>query len=208
MTAEQSSAVDHSLEDDLRDRLRAFIAARVRNPADVDDIVQDVFLRAYRRLNSLESSERFVAWVYQIARNAIVDHYRAAATRRESPLEAATALAEVEASLPWADDDRDAAQLRRELASCLTPLMDALPPDHRQAIHLTEIEGVTQRAAADRLGISVSGMKSRVQRARRGLKDRLLECCRIELDRRGGIVEYAQREESCQSCGAEGTSCG
>jgi RNA polymerase sigma-70 factor (ECF subfamily) len=80
-------------------------------------------------------------------------------------------------------------------------MIAALPESYREAIRLTDLNGLTQIEAAQRSGISFSGMKSRVQRARRQLKSMLEECCRIEVDRRGGIVDYSVRDASKSPCG-------
>jgi RNA polymerase sigma-70 factor (ECF subfamily) len=71
-------------------------------------------------------------------------------------------------------------------------MVDELPDTYRDALLLTEYQGLNQRQMADRLGISFSGAKSRVQRARRMLRDMLLTCCHFELDRRGAIIDYYQ----------------
>lgn len=80
------------------------------------------------------------------------------------------------------------------------PLLARLPASYREALTLTELDGLTQVEAAQRLGISVSGAKARVQRGRAQLKVLLLSCCHVELDRRGGIIEYHARSGSCQRC--------
>ena len=74
--------------------------------------------------------------------------------------------------------------------------MGELPEHYRQALELTELEGVTQKEAAGRLGLSVSGMKARVQRGRSKLKDVIDDCCSIEFDRRGGLVDYHRRNDT------------
>ena len=65
---------------------------------------------------------------------------------------------------------------------------------------LTDIEGLTRAEAADRLGLSVSGMKSRVQRGRAKLKQALLRCCAVETDRWGTVLDYREHgpERSCK----------
>jgi RNA polymerase sigma-70 factor (ECF subfamily) len=100
----------------------------------------------------------------------------------------------------------DAAELRAELAGCLRPMIDQLSQDYRDAITLVELKGLTQQAAAKQMGISLSGMKSRVQRGRARLKQMLDDCCLIELDRRGGVVDYRTRrtrESGCNSCATD-----
>ncbi len=94
----------------------------------------------------------------------------------------------------------DAADLRAELAGCLRPMIERLSQDYRDAISLVELKGLTQQAAAKHLGISLSGMKSRVQRGRKQLKQMLDDCCVIELDRRRAVVDYGVRDPGCVSC--------
>ncbi len=113
--------------------------------------------------------------------------YRRAAVRREQP--SGIDLDRYEPPPP----EPAAAELQSELAACLRPLLERLAPPYRKAITLTEREGVTQVAAATRLGLSTSGMKSRVQRARAQLRDLLVSCCEIELDSRGAITSYQPR---------------
>jgi RNA polymerase sigma-70 factor (ECF subfamily) len=91
-------------------------------------------------------------------------------------------------------------RLRTELAACLRPMLNRLLNDYREALTLVELEGFTQQATAERLGLSLSGMKSRVQRGRKQLKQMLDECCVIQLDRRRGLVDYEVRGVECNSC--------
>jgi RNA polymerase sigma-70 factor (ECF subfamily) len=79
------------------------------------------------------------------------------------------------------------------LALSLRELIDELPEPYRQALILTEYQGLSQKQLAGQAGISLSGAKSRVQRAHDRLRDMLLSCCHFELDRRGHIVDYYER---------------
>jgi RNA polymerase sigma-70 factor (ECF subfamily) len=171
---------------ELEAKLRPFIARRVRSAADVDDVVQDVFLRMQRGLSTLRDDERFGPWVYQVARNAIADHARASARH---PLTSGE-LPELES--PPQDGDDDGA-VERELSGYLAPFVAALPSPYREALTLTELQGLTQRDAAAMLGISLSGMKSRVQRGREHLRAALEACCEIALDVRGRVVACEPR---------------
>jgi len=184
---------------ELDGNLRAFIGRRVRNQADVDDLVQRVLLQIVRSIDTFRESERLHAWTYQIARNVIADYYRSPVTRREVTTGDAEQTADALPATAPAEDDR---QALRELSACLAPMLQQLAPVYREAVVLTELEGVAQADAATRAGVSVSGMKSRVQRGRRQLKAVLEACCRIDLDRRGAIVAYERRvADSCDSCG-------
>ena len=147
---------------ELELKLRPFVARRVSSAADVDDVVQDVFLRMQRGIASLRDDERFGAWVYQVARSAIADHRRA---RARHP------LTDREPDEPIEERDE-----RVDLAAYVAPFVAMLPSPYREALTLTELEGLTQREAAEMLGISLSGMKSRVQRGRTQLRELFEEC--------------------------------
>ena len=75
--------------------------------------------------------------------------------------------------------------------------MARLPAIYRDALQLTDLDGLTQAEAATRVGLSTSGMKARVQRARSQLKALFVLCCEIELDRRGGIIDYQPHNDTC-----------
>jgi RNA polymerase sigma-70 factor, ECF subfamily len=178
---------------EFHDRLRQFVARRVSNPADVDDIVQDVFLRIHQKIDTLHQQHRLHAWVYQITRNAIVDYYRSPLRRREAPLPESLKQRMVD------DEPLDEGVLA-EMSGCVAPILATLSARNREALVLTEINGMTQIDAARKLGVTHSGMKSRVQRARRQVRDALLDCCQIDIDRRGGIIGFESHNASCDCC--------
>jgi RNA polymerase sigma-70 factor (ECF subfamily) len=184
----------------LYDRLHAFIARRVA-PADVDDLVQEVLPRIHQRIDTLYQADRLDAWAYQITRNAIIDHYRARARLDDSLVHEADVSVATELANRSTDEVQEM-EAGRELAACLIPLVDRLAEPYRQAVSLVELERVPQVDAAVRMGLSTSGTKSRVQRARQQRKALLLECCHVEIDRRGGVVDYDTRSGQCGTCGA------
>ena len=171
----------------LQADLRRFVARRVDDPHAVDDILQDTYLRLHTHLASVRQPERLTSWVYQVARNAIHDHYRRG-SRRPEPAELPEDLA-----LPNESDD----EAQRQLAQSLSRMVDCLPGKYREALVLTDLHGLSQQALADRLGLSLSGAKSRVQRAREQLKAALLDCCHVELDRLGQPIAFEPRCEAC-----------
>lgn len=181
---------------ELHANIRGFVARRMRQPADVDDVVQQVFLRVHKALPTLRDAEKLHAWVYQTTRRAIADHYRAPIQRREVPAGDAIDVVPEDRAI---DEPEESAL--RDLAACLRPLIGTLAAADQEALQLVEFDRCTQVEAAERLGISVSGMKSRVQRARLHLRSALDECCRIALDRRGGVRDYEPRGDQCGSCG-------
>ncbi len=179
---------------ELHTRLLSFLRRRVATPEDAEDLLQDVFTRIHENAPTLREVESVTGWVYRTAANAVTDYYR----RRGAFARATEALAAEPAAVLELEDSAGQA----ELAHCLRPLIATLPDTYGRALELTELEGRTQSQAAESLGISISGMKSRVQRGRTKLKEVLLECCHVELDRRGGVVEYEPRDGARCRCGA------
>ena len=157
-------------------------------------MVGAVLLRLVRHQDALKAADNPTAWMLRVAANAVADHHRRRAVEYR-------AIAEYAAQAP---DDAEAAEpidraAKAEFAGCLLPFMHDLPPRYREALMLTDIEGLTQAEAARRLGLSVSGMKSRVQRGRAKLKHALLRCCAFETDKWGTVLDYQPR--------ASGTGC-
>ena len=174
--------------------LRAYVRSRV-DPLWVDDVIGDILLRLVQHQNSLESAEKPVAWMHRVATNAITDHYRRRAVEKMAIAQVAQ---EGDEDIPSASHEDTSATA--DLACCLVPFIKTLPQPYSEALLLTEIEGLTQAVVAGRLGLSPSGMKSRVQRGRKKLKQALLQCCAIEVDRRGGVIDYRPRNKGEDNC--------
>ena len=170
-----------------------FVRRRISDPHHADDVVAEVMLRIHQNLGSLDDRERLTAWVYRIARNAITDHYRRSARRRDV-VAAEPQSGEDLGADAWLDDQ---AATLSELASCIRPLVDALPGDYRRALVLTDLEGRSQVEAARLEGISVSGMKSRVQRGRRQFATLVKQCCDVVTDSRGELIDFRLRSDGC-----------
>lgn len=180
---------------DTLDRLRAFVAARVDDGDLAADITQDVIVRSIAS-GALERVDNPAAWLYRSARNAVIDHYRV--RKSHEPL--------TDPDM-WPDPDSSGEvpnDATRELSRCLEPLLDQLSPSAREALVRVDVDGQTQQRAAQDAGISLSGMKSRVQRARRDLKQLLEQCCTVALDSTGGIAGY--RPNAAGGCGCADTT--
>ena len=181
-------AMDKNLEvlwETFATRLRRFILKRLTDEGAAEDILQDVFVKIHARIDSLKNPAKLESWIYNITRNAIVDHYRSRKPTEELP----ETLAAPQSSAPPADE--------LDLTPVIRRMIRSLPDDYRQALIMTEYEGLTQKELAERLGISLSGAKSRVQRAREKLKEMLLECCHLEFDRFGKVIECQPRRPCC-----------
>jgi len=168
--------------------LRQFIQRRVSDPVEAEDLLQDVFLKASTGLDRLAEPSKLPGWLFLIARNAVIDHYR---TRK------ATVAVPDDLVAPDPPDVGETEALK----AAFRRMIHSLPGPYREAILLTEFEGLTQKELAERLGISFSGAKSRVQRGRQQLKEMLLECCRFEFDRRGHAFDCQPRDPgACPEC--------
>jgi RNA polymerase sigma-70 factor (ECF subfamily) len=173
----------------LGQRLGAYIGRRL--PAgDVDDVLQDVLLRIHTNVRYLDDDSRFGPWVYSVARNAVIDRLR----KKQQPLADASTLDSVASP--------EETETEQALLSCVTPFVARLPQAYRHAITLVELQGLSQADAAEMEGISLSGMKSRVQRGRRMLREMFEECCSLKIDGRGHVMEADRR-----SVGTCGPSC-
>ena len=175
--------------------LRAFIGRRVARPEDADDILQLVALRLTQNAGDGRDRRTLLAWLYTVTRNAITDYYRSASRRREVLHdELPESLSEDLA------DEEDAEHALAGLASCVRPFLALLPEDQAAAVELVDLTGVSQVEAARTAGISVSGMKSRVQRGRRALRQAIATCCEVRLDVRGAVQDFSSRSSETCSC--------
>lgn len=169
---------------ELDEVLRAFIRSKVKDPNLTEDLLQESLIKIHLNIHRLKSHEKLMNWAFQIARNVIIDHYKRS---KRTPTVG-------EAALP--DQARcNESTFTEDLATWIPEAIKLLPEKYRQAIYLTEIEGLTQKEMADQLGLSVSGAKSRVQRGREKLKDIVLQCCEVVTDKYGNVLDYYSRPQ-------------
>lgn len=195
MTADNISLTSlESLWEQFHHPLRNFILKRVEDASITDDLLQEVYLKVHAHLHTLRDQERLQAWLYQVARNTIYDYFRRTQPETELP-----------ETLSMPDDDEITDDLQERLRQMIRSMIDCLPSEYQAALLLTEYEGLTQKEMAARLGLSVSGAKSRVQRGRDQLRELMLRCCHFQFDRLGQVIDYQSR---CQCCDSScNTSC-
>jgi RNA polymerase sigma-70 factor (ECF subfamily) len=174
-------------------RLRGWFEQRTGSAADAEDLLQETFLRVHERLDTLLDAASVRGWLGTIARNALLDHLRRRGT-------AAPAVEAVEELAPAPEGERN---LERVVAGWLEDFLRELEPADAEALRLVDLEGKTQRELAERQGLSLSGAKSRVQRARARLRARLEACCLFAQDARGGILDVRRRSDGhcAEGCG-------
>lgn len=163
---------------EFSNQLRSFILHHISDISTADDILQDVFIKIHSQIDTLRDDMKIRAWVYQIARNTIIDYYR----KRKVNVENLDTINKV--------DDNFNDSPAQEIALGLEEMVNDLPEKYAQALILTEFQGLTQKDLAKKIGLSVSAAKSRVQRARAILKDSLMKCCHFEFDCFGTIIDY------------------
>lgn len=180
----------------LHTELFAFVRRRVPSEQDAEDIVQDVFERIHAKRAEIVKVTNITHWMYKVTRNAIVDHHRMrGAARRLAERFALERQTMVVAEQMDQDDD----EVTAPLSSCVKQLVQHLPDTARVALTLTDLGGMSQKQAAAEVGISVSSMKSRVQRGREKLSVLLGQCCTFEMDSRKRVIGCERRidDEEC-----------
>lgn len=168
--------------------LGAFIRKRVADRHAAEDILHDVFLKIHANLPQVREREKLNAWMYSVAHHAVVDHFRS--KKQVEPVQDVESDSEIEVS----------ERAIQKLAECMLPMIERLPEPYREAVYLSEIKGMKQKDVAEKVQLSLSGVKSRIQRGRKLLKHMVLECCEVELDRRGGISGYRKRSAGISKC--------
>jgi len=170
--------------------LKLFILSKVEDESDASDILQDTFLKIHQNIHQLRDQSRIKPWVYQIARNATTDYFRSNGRNQKSD------VIPEELSIQTSSD-----QIMDKAIGDMITMMDELSPEFCEALCLTEIEGMSQKEYAAMKGLSYSGAKSRVQRAKVMLKDMLLKCCHYQFDRYGTVIDI--QAKCCCCCPAE-----
>lgn len=177
----------------FRARLLAYVRSRLDDPADAEDLVQEILARAAARLPELRDGGRLLPWLHRVARNSLIDHYRRRG--RRSPTVALEDLPDAESpSVP--PDGAGGTDARAALAACLHPMLATLPPDYREALRKVDLEGRRQVDVARELGLGDSALKSRVQRGRKLLHQAFTDCCAIEQDAAGRVTDFRPRGPS------------
>ena len=169
-------------------QLLGFLRRRASDPSEAEDLLQEVFLKVHTRIQTLQDHARLAPWLFQIARNTLIDHERK--RRPGAPLDE---------ELP-ADSGPPVNESERQIAASLLRMVEELPAGYREAVGMYELEGLKQDEIARRLGLSLSGAKSRIQRGREMLRQALLACCHFDFDMRGRIMDYRERQDCCACC--------
>lgn len=162
----------------FQNQLLGYVTKKVKDKAVAEDIVHDVFLKVQSKSTQIKDNDKALAWIYRVTKNAIIDHFRFQSKMIDA------------SDLDW---DNEKSSLNQCVERCITQKLTTLPPKYREALELSELQGLSQLDLAKHLNISYSGAKSRVQRARQMLKESLENDYLVKLDGYGNVIQCENR---------------
>lgn len=167
--------------------LKAFLLSKVSDPDEVDDILQEVLIKTHANLSSIRDVSSIKSWLFQVANRAAMDYFRSKA--KSAQLE--------EKDLWFETDDKS---IQKEFSKCIVPFISALPEEHAEILLAVELHGESQKEYAEKLGISYSTFKSRVQKSRQVLRKVFDDCCHYSVDAKGNLIDYTSKRGKCDGC--------
>jgi RNA polymerase sigma-70 factor (ECF subfamily) len=175
---------------ELSERMLQFIRDRVSDCWDAEDILQDVFVKLLANTSKLRDESQLEPWLYRVARNSVIDYYR---KKKDLSLD----VDYIEGVTPYVEEQ---ANLNWEAAACLKTMLPELLPTYLEPLVLHYVWGYKHSEIAQRLGLTISGSKTRVQRARKQLREALGQCCDFEFDAYGNVVDYRPKVDANCLC--------
>lgn len=157
--------------------LLAYVQGKLQDAEESRELLSEVLMKLYRNSEHLPEIDNVRAWLYRITHNTVMDYFREQQRRSE-------------AATPFEEKEVEEC-IYRSMEKLVPAMVAMLPDEYGQAVEWADLEGVPQKEIADRLGISLSGAKSRVQRGRKKLKYLFTECLWMESDRKGRPVSAA-----------------
>ncbi len=170
----------------FENRLRAFILSKVHDKAAADDILQELFIKVHANIDKVRDETKIQSWIYQVCRNLVTDYHRSESKKSQTNL------------LTYHPaEEENADEAMNEALQDMVKMMDNLPAEYCEALCMTELGNLNQKQYAEKVNISYSGAKSRIQRARKMLKDMLMTCCHYEFDKYGTVTDIHPRKCCC-----------
>ena len=165
--------------------LKRFIISKVKDVTIADDILQDTFIKIHTKLHTLKDVTKLKSWCFTVARNSILDYWKATNQTFEiANFETETLL------LENSHTEKD----------CLRSILKSLPKKYRTPLFLSDIKGLKQQEVAHQLQQSLSTTKSQIQRARKLIAQGFMDCCGFVVNEEGNLVGEIQDKEDCKVC--------
>ena len=168
------------------DDVKRFIISKVKDPIAADDILQDSFIKIHTKLHTLKDLNKLKSWIFSIARNSIMDYFKASKMTFE--------IANFESETQILEDvhtEKD----------CLRGILHGLPKKYRDPLFLSDIKGTKQTEVAAQLKQNLPTTKSQIQRARKLIAQGFMDCCGFVMNDKGELVGEIQEKEDCKICG-------
>jgi RNA polymerase sigma-70 factor (ECF subfamily) len=171
--------------------LLSFIRSKIRSREDAEDILQNVFVKISSNVDKLSDEQKLKSWIYTITRNTIIDYYRVNASHKKIPVDN-----EIEETIL----DEEYLDSTKGLDQCMMSMINLLPDEYKGIIIDAELNGIKQKDLAEKYGMAYPSMRSRVQRGRERLKQLFYNCCHIQTDSLGNIIQAIGRKDCDGPC--------
>lgn len=183
----QNTIAIENIFSEIYGKLFGYISKHVKNKNDVNDIIQDTFIKVKTNIESLKNPAKADKWIFQIARNTMNDYFR----KQKRYFENEDNYQEIYINENVFEDEDIKSKIRiQNFSEYAGFIVSELPEKYRKAVYMKYIRGFSMKELAEELDISVSGAKSRVQRGRKMIKEIILKCCQVSTDKYGNIVDY------------------
>lgn len=171
--------------------LLSYVQSKIRSKEDAEDILQNIFTKISANADALSEKDKIQNWLFTVTRNAVIDYYRANARKKNVELNDA-----ISAQLL----DEESTDSTKGLDNCVSTMIALLPEEYRSIVNDAEINGISQKELAEKYNMPYSSMRSRVQRGRERLKQLFYNCCHIETDRHGNVLQVQGKPDCESSC--------
>ncbi len=165
--------------------LKRFIVSKVHEKTLADDILQDTFIKIHTKLHTLNNVTKLKSWIFTIARNSIMDHFKTF----KAPIEIDETILEI-----------DSEETLHTEKDCLKGILKKLPHKYRTPLFLSDIKGLKHQEIALQLNQPLSTTKSQIQRARKRIAQGFMDCCGFVMNTDGKLVGEIQEKEDCKVC--------
>ncbi|WP_027880748.1 sigma-70 family RNA polymerase sigma factor [Mesoflavibacter zeaxanthinifaciens] len=165
--------------------IKRFILSKTKDESIADDILQETFIKVHTKLQTLKNDDKLKPWLFSVARYTLMDYFKTKKNKVElNDFEVTDTLENHEHT------EKD----------CLRGILVNLPKKYREPIFLSDIMGLKQKEVAKRLNLSLSTVKSQIQRGRKQIAQGFMDCCGYEMNNDGYLVGELKDKDDCKIC--------